>query len=149
MATHEVLNLSQRKQFDEVLNNLTKRDIARYYTLSADDIRLIKQQRNAQNQLGFAIQLCYLRFPGYPLHDDDGVPDELLWYVATQLNIRTKWIKRYGRTRGQTLDDHLETLQKQFRFRAFEAMGEKELSEWLLPSAIEIDNGFVLVASLM
>ena len=33
------------------------------YTLSADDLHLIRQHRGIHNQLDFAVQLCYLRFP--------------------------------------------------------------------------------------
>jgi TnpA family transposase len=36
----------------------------RYYTLSESDLSIIRQRRGEANRLGFAVQLCYLRFPG-------------------------------------------------------------------------------------
>ena len=44
------------------------------YTLSADDLHLIRQHRGIHNQLGFAVQLCYLRFPGRTLGAQLGLP---------------------------------------------------------------------------
>ncbi|WP_428997391.1 DUF4158 domain-containing protein, partial [Pseudomonas aeruginosa] len=37
---------------------------ARHYTFSESDLSIIRQRRGPANRLGFAVQLCYLRFPG-------------------------------------------------------------------------------------
>jgi TnpA family transposase len=39
-------------------------EMARHYALSSDDRELIRTKRRAINRLGFAIQLCLLRYPG-------------------------------------------------------------------------------------
>ncbi|RMN68159.1 Transposase [Pseudomonas savastanoi pv. savastanoi] len=41
-------------------------DLIRYYTFNESDLSLIRQRRGDANRLGFAIQLCLLRYPGYP-----------------------------------------------------------------------------------
>ncbi len=48
--------------------------MARYYTLSPEDVAIIERHRRPHNRLGFAVQLCYLRFPGRPLRADKQVP---------------------------------------------------------------------------
>jgi hypothetical protein len=42
-------------------------DLIRYYTFNEPDLSLIRQRRGDANRLGFAIQLCLLRYPGYAL----------------------------------------------------------------------------------
>ncbi len=42
-------------------------ELIRHYTFSESDLSLIRQHRASANRLGFAIQLCYLRFPGVVL----------------------------------------------------------------------------------
>src|ERR1700751_2518696 len=39
-------------------------DLRLHYTLSENDLAIIRSKRGPHNRLGFAIQLCYLRFPG-------------------------------------------------------------------------------------
>jgi len=36
-----------------------------YYTLSERDLAIISLHRGDANRLGFAIQLCYMRYPGF------------------------------------------------------------------------------------
>ncbi|KPY25511.1 TnpA transposase [Pseudomonas syringae pv. papulans] len=49
-------------------------DLIRYYTFNESDLSLIRQRRGDANRLGFAVQLCLLRYPGYlwvrPRHQD-------------------------------------------------------------------------------
>jgi len=45
-------------------------DIIRYYSFNESDLSLIRQRRGDANRLGFAIQLCLLRFPGYAFAND-------------------------------------------------------------------------------
>ena len=42
-------------------------DLIRHYTFSESDLSLIRQHRGSANRLGFAVHLCYLRFPGIVL----------------------------------------------------------------------------------
>jgi hypothetical protein len=48
----------------------SRNDLIRYYTFSETDLSIIRQHRGAANRLGFAVQLCYLRFPGIILGVD-------------------------------------------------------------------------------
>jgi hypothetical protein len=63
LATRELLTPSQRQQFYEVPENMGQRELARYYTITPEEKSVIHQQRGAPNRLGYAVQICYLRFP--------------------------------------------------------------------------------------
>ena len=39
-------------------------ELARHYTLSEAELAVIGRRRRARNRLGFALQLCALRYPG-------------------------------------------------------------------------------------
>ena len=45
----------------------TQDDLIRHYTFNESDWALIRQRRGDANRLGFAVQLCLLRYPGYAL----------------------------------------------------------------------------------
>lgn len=49
-------------------------DLTTHYTLGDADMSLIRQHRGDANKLGYAIQLCLLRYPGNALADDTYVP---------------------------------------------------------------------------
>jgi TnpA family transposase len=40
-------------------------EMVRHYTLGADDFALIRTKRRSVNRIGFAAQLCLLRYPGF------------------------------------------------------------------------------------
>ncbi|MBS1214487.1 MAG: transposase [Proteobacteria bacterium] len=65
----------------------TRDELIRHYTLSESDLSLISQRRGSANRLGFAVQLCYLRFPGLILAVNEPPFPPLLKWVADQLKI--------------------------------------------------------------
>ncbi|RMO95768.1 hypothetical protein ALQ31_01109 [Pseudomonas amygdali pv. morsprunorum] len=60
-------------------------DLIRYYTFNESDLSLIRQRRGDANRLGFAVQLCLLRYPGYALASDSLLPDPVIEWVARQV----------------------------------------------------------------
>jgi TnpA family transposase len=67
IPTHELLSAAQRAKLLEAHFSMDEREIARYYTLSVKDLQIIRRHRRGHNRLGFSIQLCHLRFPGWAL----------------------------------------------------------------------------------
>ena len=64
-----------------------RRGIIRHYTLSAADLAMIRRGRGDHHRLGLALMLCYLRYPGRPLHAGE-IPDPaLVSFVATQIDV--------------------------------------------------------------
>ena len=37
--------------------------LIQHYTFAEPDLPVIRQRRSSHNRLGFAVQLCYLRYP--------------------------------------------------------------------------------------
>lgn len=62
-------------------------DLIRYYEFSEFDLSITRQRRCPANRLGFALQLCYLRFPGVLLSVDEVPSPPLLKFVADQLKV--------------------------------------------------------------
>jgi len=68
-----------------------ERGMVRHYTLIPEDLALINRRRGDANRLGFAIMLCYLRFPGRILQQGEQPP------VALCVRLRpTPWLTGSG-----------------------------------------------------
>jgi TnpA family transposase len=148
VPTRELLSPAQRGQFT-TLPALSERDLARYYTLAAEDLAAINRRRRPHNRLGFAVQLAYLRFPGRPLQPDEPAPPAVVAKLAGQLGVDPAALGEYARERDETRREHLLELQQTFGFRPFDARVYRELAAWLLPTALGTDAGVVLVAALL
>ena len=62
-------------------------DLIQHYTLNDADMALVRQRRGDPNRLGFAVQLCLLRFPGYALGNEFDVPELIIQWVARQIRV--------------------------------------------------------------
>ena len=62
MPRRSILSTAERESLLALPD--AKDDLIRYYTFSDNDLSVIRQHRGPANRLGFAVQLCYLRFPG-------------------------------------------------------------------------------------
>jgi TnpA family transposase len=56
--------------------------LVRHYTFSEQDLAAIRRRRRLHNQLGFAVQLCALRYPGRVLAPGELIPPAMLRYTA-------------------------------------------------------------------
>ena len=59
-------------------------ELIRLYTFNEADLALIRQHHGAQNRLGFAVQLCYMRYPGVLLAVDALPSRSLLRMVSSR-----------------------------------------------------------------
>lgn len=149
MPTREILSPTQRLQFTTLPDPMSDRDLARQYTLTAEDLVVIRQHRGDHNRLGFAVQLAYLRFPGRPLGPGEHVPPTILAYIAAQLDVTPAVMAHYARDRDATRREHLLEIQAVFQFRPFTPWVYRELARWLQPVAVRTDAGIVLVSALI
>ena len=81
-------------------------ELIRHYTFSDNDLSLIRQRRGPSNRLGFAVQLCYMRYPGVMLAVDVEPFPPLLQLVASQLKVSPDAWADYG-LRAETRREHL------------------------------------------
>jgi TnpA family transposase len=81
-------------------------EMARHYVLGTQDQALVRAKRRASNRLGFAIQLCVLRYPGRAVDPTESLPASMLSFVASQIGIDPLLYGDYAR-RAETRREHL------------------------------------------
>ncbi|WP_427131691.1 Tn3 family transposase [Pseudarthrobacter sp. S9] len=123
-------------------------ELIQHYTLNDADLALIRQRRKPENRLGFAIQLCYLRFPGTILGTDQTPDPPVLAMVAAQLGVPVESWDEYGR-REQTRHEHLIELQTGFGFKLFGLSQYRAAVHELVELALQTDKGIVLAGALV
>jgi hypothetical protein len=122
--------------------------LVRHWTLSAEDLRVIVSRRRPHNRLGFAIQLCGLRYPGRLLRPGEVIRHAPLAFVGEQLGIAPEALADYA-ARGPTRYEQLDTLRDVFGFQPFSRPVRVELQAWLLPPALTTTNGVALSRLLL
>jgi len=104
--------------------------LIQHYTLTAEDIAIIVRRRRPHNRLGFAIQLCALRYPGRLIRPGELAPLEVVRFVGLQLEIDPGDLARYA-TRAPTRYEQIDTLRELFGFRSLTQPDHQALSAWL------------------
>jgi TnpA family transposase len=123
-------------------------EIARQYTLDARDLTIIRQRRGAHNRLGFALQLCYLRYPGQALGPDTVPPTGLLTFVARQLGVSPEAWDDYAQ-RDETRREHALDVQAVFGYRPFTVMEYRRRRGMLTELALQTNKGLVIAQELL
>jgi TnpA family transposase len=83
MPRRPVLSKAQRQSFQALPND--PEELIRYYTLGEEDLALARRHRTGSNRLGFAVQLCLVRYPGRAWRSGEAVPRALIEFVGEQL----------------------------------------------------------------
>jgi TnpA family transposase len=146
MPRQEILSPAQHAQLLMLPTDL--RQIADRYTFTQADLDLIAECRGDQNRMGFAIQLCFLRYPGRAWTPQESIPMPMLGYVADQLRVTPDHLSGYA-LRDQTRREHLAKLVAVFGWKTFGLREHREVSTWLLTLARSTDRGLVLVGALL
>lgn len=124
-----------------------QRELVRRYMLSDADLAAIRRGHGDPNQLGHALMLCYLRYPGRQLRASEQPPARMLEFVADQIGVLPTALGSYlGADRNRLY--HVAELQERLRTRSFNAKAAMELRAWLLPRAVE-DERFLHLARLV
>jgi Domain of unknown function (DUF4158) len=108
--------------------------LRKYFTLTTEDLEEVEQCRGAINKLGFAVQLCALRWQGYFLRDTCGVPEMVLEIVASQLGLLAIPIDDYPQNE-KTRWEHLERIRQHLGFRRCDDTQRQRLLDHLVEMA--------------
>ena len=132
MARRTVLTSRQRS----ALFALPQREAAllRHYTLSDEDLQNIGVRRRPHNKLGFALQLCVLRYPGRLLAPGEFVPPAVVDFIGRQLDLDGDELADYA-VRSETRHEHLAELRRLYGFRSFAGGAAHELGDRLREEA--------------
>ena len=123
-------------------------EVIRHYTFAEADLSAIRQRRGNHNRLGFAVQLCCLRYPGFALPTDIDPPAQLLSFVGRQLRIEPGVWPQYA-NRAETRREHLGELQAWLNLTPFSVADYRRFVHQLTELARQTDRGFMLAQALI
>jgi Domain of unknown function (DUF4158) len=89
--------------------------LRKYFTLSETDLEQVAQCRGAINKLGFALQLCTLRWRGHFLRDTRDISESVLTALASQLGVLPIPIDSYPQNQN-TRFEHFERVRRYLKF---------------------------------
>lgn len=147
MGVKELLTPEQRKEILS-LNDLSEFEFTYYYSLSDYDIEVVNRHRRDHNRLGFALQLCILRNPGCTLNSMLEIPDNLIAYVAKQIDVDPDVFSAYAK-RDTTRREHLEEIRQVYGYRNLNNSNYRTISNDLLKSALENGSTMYLVRTTL
>lgn len=123
-------------------------DLIRYYTFNESDLSLIRQRRGDANRLGFAVQLCLLRYPGYALASDSVLPDPVIEWVARQVQAAPESWPKYGE-RDVTRREHAQELRTYLGLLPFGLSDFRALVRELTNLAQQTDKSLLLAGQAL
>ena len=122
--------------------------MAKHYVLSAEDLALVRTKRRSGNRLGFAVQLCLVRYPGQVLGIGEHPPEEMIAFIAHQLGDLPAVFAEYA-LRDQTRREHAVELQKLLRLRSFRLADWRACLEVGANAAWATDRGEPIVQAML
>ena len=139
-----VLTDAERERFLRFPAQIQRADLNTFFTLSASDRKLLPRTATAPNRIGFALQVCALRYLGFCPEDLGTIPAAALQYVAEQVDAEPGGLADYGERRHTRIDHALQA-QAHLRLRRPNRGDLDSLSTWLVARALEHDQPVVLV----
>jgi TnpA family transposase len=132
MAHRTVLTTKQRHTLFDLPRD--EQTLLKHYTLSDEDLEHTNLRRRSRNRLGFALQLCALRFPGRALLPGEIIPEEITNFLAAQLGLSGTELDEYA-VREETRHEHMATLRQAYGYKSFSGRGARDLKDWLSDQA--------------
>ncbi len=137
------LSAAERERWQGFPETVPQDDLAVYFLLSDDDQREVNRQRESFNRLGYALQLCTLRYLGFVPADFKATPPVAVSFVAEQLGMAPSVLIQYNNRRTQS--DHRQYVRAYLGFRQATPIDLYALQTWLLARALEHDKPTLLL----
>lgn len=109
--------------------------LMQYYTLADEDLKLIARKRRAHNKLGFALQLCALRYPGRLLEVGEFIPPQVLGYLAEQINLSPLELENYA-IREETRREHLIEIRQAYGHKMYSSELANNMRSWATQAGV-------------
>jgi Domain of unknown function (DUF4158) len=138
------LSAAERDRLNRFPTQIPDEDLRAFFLLSDADHTAINHQREDHTRLGFALQLCALRYLGFVPHHLHTVPWEVVAYLAHQLHVSPESFQAYGQ-RIKTCTTHFQQVQVHLGFRRALPLDWYALQTWLVERALEHDQPTLLL----
>lgn len=122
--------------------------LIQHYLLDMVDMDLIRAKRRTENQLGFAVQLCLMRYPGRALQPGETLPRETIAFIAGQLGIDPAAFADYAR-RDETRREHAIQIQDYLNLAPATRSNQRNALMAGLAAAEKTDNGQVIAEAMV
>ena len=130
------LTSEQQHSYGRYVGEPTSVQLAHYFHLDDAAKQLVQKRRGDYNRLGFAIQLCTVQFLGTFLINPIDVPQGVVNYLASQLEIADVGCLSNYLSRPTTHWVHAQAIKKHYGYRDFsEQPGHWRLVRWLYQRA--------------
>jgi len=106
----ELLSGAQRVQLLALPTGL--RELEERYSFTPSDSEFIGAHRTNSNRLGIAVQLCFLRHPGWAWTPEERIPATMLRWIAAQVSADPGDIESYAKRDPTRREHFLELLQE-------------------------------------
>jgi hypothetical protein len=124
------------------------RELEERYSFTPSDLEFIGAHRTNSNRLGIAVQLCFLRHPGWAWTPEERIPATMLRWIAVQVSADPSDIESYAK-RDPTRREHFLELLQEYSWRSFGLHEYREMSVWLMNQARSTDLGMALITLLI
>ncbi|WP_286829265.1 MULTISPECIES: Tn3 family transposase [Kordiimonas] len=122
--------------------------LIQHYLFDMVDIDRINSKRRSENQLGFAVQLCLMRYPGRALQPGEAPPRETLAFIAGQLGIDPAAFADYAR-RDETRREHAIQIQEYLNLSPATRPNQRIALTAGLDAAEKTDNGLAIAEAMV
>jgi len=116
----EFLTDEQAEAYGKFADEPTRPELERFFFLDDVDRDLIALRRTTHHRLGFALQMCTVRYVGLFLEDPLAVPWPVIEHLAVQLGIEDASVVKKYTERRQTLYDHAWEIRDAYEYHEYE-----------------------------
>ncbi len=138
----QFLSEAEHKSLNRFPSEISSEDLNRFFLLSDQELTILKQLRAEYNRLGFALQLCCLRYLGF-FPEELQLPDHVINYVAQQLHLVPELLFFYGK-RSSTQREHQRKIQAFLGYRRASSTDLLDLEQWLVERGLEHNQPLLL-----
>ena len=138
----QFLSEAEHKSLNRFPSEVSSEDLNRFFLLSDQELSILKQLRAEHNRLGFALQLCCLRYLGF-FPEELQLPEQVIKYLAQQLQLIPELLVFYGK-RSSTQREHQRKIQALLAYRRASNSDLLNLEQWLVERALEHNQPLLL-----
>ena len=130
------LTEADRESLNRCPDDVEQVDLDTYFQLTSNDLAAIATLHGDANRLGFALQLCCLRYLGFFPNDPQEISPNIVHYVAQQVSLKSDHLPTYA-ARKSTLYEHQQRILEVLGYRRADEADLKALEIWLLERSLE------------